>query len=288
MFRLQEIGETNEFGEEADFVTEYRYVSYHTHSLWSDGECSISRMVAAAEAAGAEEYGVSDHYVIHPTVAYVNWSMPLSSLPDYLDEGCEVRERVRIPLRLGLEIDFFPETTRQLEEQLAPHVFRLDYLVGSVHFVNTFPVDADASYWESLTEEEINAIHETYWIRVRQLAEWGGVDFVGHLDLPKKFAFYPSVDLQARIAEALDAIAAADMAVEINTAGWDKPCAEGYPAEAILRACRERDIPVLVNDDAHHPRHFGRHYHRAFELLRSVGYTEVVRFNRRERIRCPL
>ncbi|NCO33905.1 MAG: hypothetical protein AUJ92_20095 [Armatimonadetes bacterium CG2_30_59_28] len=264
------------------------YASLHTHSRWSDGKCSIQGMVAAAEAAGAAEYGVSDHFVLRPDGVEVDWSMPLASVSEYLDDVCEVREGARVPVRLGVEIDFFPETCGLLEKRLGSHIGRLDYIVGSIHYVDDFPVDADASYWTPLTQDQIDGVHEAYWTRLRQLAEWGRVDFLGHIDLPKKFAYYPTIDLSGRITDALDAIAAADLAVEVNTAGWDKPCAEAYPSETILAQCIERNIPVLINDDAHQTSHIGRHYNLAAELLQRVGYSETVRFRGRERTSVPL
>jgi histidinol-phosphatase (PHP family) len=113
-------------------------------------------------------------------------------------------------------------------------------------------------------------------------------DFVGHLDLPKKFGFHARADLSRERDAALDAIAAADLAVELNTAGWDKPCAECYPAAALLREVRTREIPVLVSADAHAPEKAAAHYRRAAEALWQIGFRETVRFRQRERIPVPL
>ena len=78
------------------------------------------------------------------------------------------------------------------------------------------------------------------------------------------------------------------MAIEINTAGWSLPAKEAYPAPGILRAARERDIPLLINADAHSPKHLTRDFDRARDLARECGYTEVVRFDRRKHYPVPL
>jgi histidinol-phosphatase (PHP family) len=78
------------------------------------------------------------------------------------------------------------------------------------------------------------------------------------------------------------------MAVEVNTAGWHTASREAYPEPALLRACRERGIPTLINADAHAPAFLTRDFDRAVELARSAGYTEVARFARRQRRAHPL
>ena len=54
---------------------------------------------------------------------------------------------------------------------------------------------------------------------MRSLAESGLFDIAAHLDLAKKFGFFATTDLTDVLEPALDAIAAADLVVEVNTAG---------------------------------------------------------------------
>ena len=113
-------------------------------------------------------------------------------------------------------------------------------------------------------------------------------DFVGHLDLPKKFGFRPTADLSVEEDRALDAIAAAGMAIEINTNGWNLPATEAYPALNLLRKTHNRSIPLLINSDAHHPDRLVEHFDRARELARQAGYEELVRYEQRRRTAYPL
>jgi histidinol-phosphatase (PHP family) len=244
-------------------------------------------MVAAAAASGLAEFGMSDHYVLIPYEPNNSseWSMPLERVREYADEVlATTHPKTRV--RLGLEVDYFPETWQELPERLAGIPF--DYLIGSAHYANDFPIDCSPDYWTPLSREEIDEIYRVYWTRIRQLAECGLFDFVGHLDLPKKFGYYPVADLSRERNAALDAIAAADLAIELNTAGWDKPCAECYPSAALLREARRREIPVLISADAHAPEKAAAHYRQAAEILWQVGFRETVRFQRRERIPVPL
>jgi histidinol-phosphatase (PHP family) len=217
----------------------------------------------------------------------VEWSLPLDLLGDYVLELRAAAHEVQgLTLRLGIEADFFPETVDALRERLAPYPW--DYVIGSVHYVDGFPIDENTRFWDALTPDEQNEKWRLYWVRIRQLAESGVYDFVAHPDLPKKFGHRPTVDVTPAIDAALDAIAAADMAIEINTAGWSLPAGEAYPSLELLRAARARDLPLLINADAHFPEFLTRNFDRARDLAREAGYTSLVRYERRQRFPIPL
>ncbi len=261
--------------------------TYHTHTAWSDGAAPLPAMCDAAAGAGVAEFGVSDHYVLLPSGHDVDWAMPLGFLDGYVAQVRDYIEmETRFALRLGLEADFFPETIGDLSARLEAHPF--DYVIGSVHILDGFPIDADPSYWVPLSESERNTVWQGYLARMCGMAQSGVFDIAGHLDLPKKFGDQPTVDLSADFAAALDAIAAADMALELNTAGWDKPVAEAYPTLALLREARRRGIPLVITADAHAPAELTRHYPRAVALAREAGYTAQARFAGRKRVEVAL
>jgi histidinol-phosphatase (PHP family) len=266
------------------------FVSYHCHSTWSDGKTAIPDLIAGAAAAGLLEFGLSDHFALTPytdTNAH-EWSMPSNgrALADGLADLRAAAAVAALPVRVGVEADFFPETWAQTKALL--ETLDLDYVIASVHSVERFPIDSAARYWEPLSQAEIDRLHRGYWERLRQLAECRLGDIVGHLDLPKKFGFYPAVDLSREIGAALDAIAAAGLTVELNTAGWDKPCAAPYPAAEILLQVRQRGIPVLLSADAHAPGELTRHYARGAALLRQCGFTTMRAFTRRQPRELPI
>lgn len=262
-------------------------VSYHNHTNWSDGQSTLESILAAARQAGLDEVGISDHYVLAPNGVPIEWSMPR----DFLDEYVARMRRAAaaessLKVRLGIEADFFPETVESLREMLARHPF--DYVIGSVHYSGAFPLDSSASYWNALDQDDINGKWRSYWLLVRQMAESRAFDFAAHLDLPKKYGHRPTVDYTRESRAALDAIAAADMAIEINTAGWALPAREAYPGLELLRAARERGIPLTINADAHRPDYLTRNFDRARDLAREAGYTELVRYEARQRFSIPL
>jgi histidinol-phosphatase (PHP family) len=115
------------------------------------------------------------------------------------------------------------------------------------------------------------------------MAESGLFDILGHPDLVKKFCYRPAGDLARYYEPVVDAIAAAGSAIELNTAGWHKPCEEAYPAEGFLELACSAGIPLVISSDAHSPLEIGRDFSKAVHLAKAAGYRETQRFEKRRR-----
>jgi histidinol-phosphatase (PHP family) len=246
-------------------------------------DANVQRYRAAAERAGVAELGVSEH--IHRfQQALAIWDHPFwrSYAVDDIDAYCEfVRERT--DLRLGLEMDFIPgreDRTANLIDRLD-----LDYVVGSVHFLGELAVDDDDyDVWERAKSPE--DVWRRYFETVAQAASSGLFDILAHPDLVKVWGPSrptPAGDLRRYYEPAIAAIADADIAVEISTAGLRKAVGEIYPAPAFLAACVEAGTPVALSSDAHVPQDIGFAYDKALALLESLGVGELAVFDRRER-----
>jgi histidinol-phosphatase (PHP family) len=261
--------------------------TYHIHSRYSDGLSGIPELIEQALALGVAELGISDHFVLPPHGRLVSWAMRPDRLGEYVTEVTHLQhqlqqDRAPLVLRLGLEVDYFPGHAPAIADALAGVPW--DYLIGSVHEVDGFGVDSRAEDWAALSPAERQRVHRRYWQILREMADSRMFDIAAHLDLTRKFAFYPTEPLDREIAAALDAIAAAGMVVELNTAGWHKPCNDAYPSLAILQQCHQRGIAATLSSDAHEPAHLLRDFDRGAAVLAQAGYTEFVRFAGRDRI----
>ncbi|MHC4910341.1 MAG: histidinol-phosphatase HisJ family protein [Planctomycetota bacterium] len=256
------------------------WATYHNHTSWSDGRPSVAELIAGAHALGAVEVGISDHFCRHRDGRIPRWAMPPNGLGDYIREIRAAADGAPLPVRVGVEIDWFDGHAGMIGEALAPHGF--DYVIGSVHEVDGFEIDATPRTWDALSEDQRNEVHRRYWLASRDLARSGLADIMAHLDLAKKFGHRATIDLQAEIGAALDAIAEAELVVEVNTAGWHKPVREAYPDPSIIRRCVDRGIRMTISADAHQAGHLLRDFDRAEQLLRDAGCTEIARFRGRE------
>ena len=100
----------------------------------------------------------------------------------------------------------------------------------------------------------------------------------------KKFGHRPAGDLSRFYRETLDAAAEAGVVLEVSTAGLRKNVHEIYPSRDFLEAAHHRHIPIVINSDAHAPEEVAYEFDQAYDLVREIGYTEVMQFEKRKAI----
>ncbi|MCP3904721.1 MAG: histidinol-phosphatase HisJ family protein [Planctomycetes bacterium] len=254
--------------------------TYHNHSTWSDGKDSVATLVDWAADHDVDEIGVSDHLVLRPDGTLPKWSLEPARVGDYIADVLAQRRADGPTVRLGLEVDWYPGHADLIRDGLDG--LPLDYVLGSVHEIGPFVLDGSPASWDKLDAAGQDEMHRRYWIHMRSLAESGLFDIAAHIDLNKKFGHRPTIDLSAEIDAALDAIAAAGVIVELNTAGWHKPCGDAYPSIGLLEACCRRGIGVTLSADAHQSGHLLRDFDRGAARLADAGFTRLARFAGRQ------
>jgi histidinol-phosphatase (PHP family) len=270
-------------------------IDYHMHLRGPDearrGRYSADRAeeyVEQARAAGVDEIGFSDH-IYYFCQAESLWEIPwmLERAADDLDDYVTAVEEAKsrgLPVKLGLEVDYFPGIEHELAQLLDPYPW--DYLLGSVHFVDGIPVDQEPGLVHEL---EVGDAWRRYFAWLRDASASGLFDVLSHPDLVKIFGWRPPADETRGLhVEVADAVAEAGVCVEVSSAGLHKPVGELYPDAELLELCRERGVPITLASDAHRPEHVGRDVVRAAALARGVGYETVTVFERRERRQEPL
>jgi histidinol-phosphatase (PHP family) len=268
-------------------------VDYHMHLRDPDGRLDftvegVERFVETAVARGIDEIGFTEHvYYFEQTRAL--WDEPWMlercgyDIEPYVEAVVEAKSQ-GLPVKLGLEVDYAAGKERETGEALAPYAW--DYLLGSVHFVDGFPVDQEPGLVEKLGPHEA---WRRYFVWLRNAARSGLFDSLSHPDLVKHHGPGPDAEsVQWLQEETADAIEAAGVCIEVSAAGLHKPVGELYPDAPLLDACRVRGVPITLASDAHEPQNVGRDLDRAVEYARAAGYDTVTVFDRRERRQEPL
>jgi histidinol-phosphatase (PHP family) len=270
-------------------------IDYHMHLREREngepGSYSADRAeayVEQARRAGIDEIGFSDHVFYFRQFREL-WPVPwleergVDDLDDYVTAVEEAKRR-GLPVKLALEVDYFPGIEAQVAEILEPYSW--DYLLGSVHFVDGFPVDQEAGLTQKLPPGEA---WRRYFVWLRNAARSGLFDILSHPDLVKIFGVRaPDEETHYLQLETADAIEAAGVCVEVSAAGLHKPVGELYPDREFLAACHERGVPITLASDAHQPAHVGRDVDKAAAFAREVGYETVTVFDHRTRLQEPL
>ncbi len=259
---------------------------YHIHTEL----CQHAKGKAAAFRARAAELGLpeicfTDHVPNPDGYDPVN-RMRLDQFLLYRSMVADLAQARQPAILFGVEADYYDGCERFLQEWLPRQEF--DLVLGSVHYIDNWGFDNpdERHVWDSV---DVTNTWATYFSLIgkladSRLADGQLADVVGHLDLPKKFAHRPSDRALKEMAQpALDRVAAAGMAIEINSSGLRRPVHEIYPSALLLSLAKERDIPICFGSDAHRPEEVGWQFDASLALARSVGYTHAVQYRRRQR-----
>ena len=252
-------------------------VDLHNHTtLCNHAEGELSEYIEAAIDKGIDIYGVSDHA---PMAFDPKYRMSFDQMQSYENMVKDVQEKFKekIDVLFGYEVDYLPGymDRRVLDAEV-------DYLIGSAHFIDKWGFD-NPEFIGRYEGADIDTIWQEYFALIKEMAETGFFDIVGHLDLIKVFKYVPKTDISSIAEDALVAIKKADMVLELNVAGYRKPCAEPYPSKALLQRAFELDIPITFASDAHKPEQVGLYRDEIESLAKEVGYTQCAYFKNRQR-----
>ncbi|GAA3349409.1 histidinol-phosphatase HisJ [Amorphoplanes nipponensis] len=180
-----------------------------------------------------------------------------------------------LPVRLGMEVDFFPAHLEKMTAVLRQYPF--DYLIGSVHWIDAWSVDHPAVAYE-FERRGVRRAYEDYFGLVADLAESGLVQVLAHPDVVKKFGHRcpeEPVDLYRKV---VDAARRGGVAMEVSSAGLRYPVGEPYPSPALLRMSHQAGIPITLASDAHYPDQAADQHMELVRYARAAGYRHQLAF----------
>ena len=252
-------------------------VDLHNHTpLCKHAEGSMSEYVEQAISKGVKIFGFSDHA---PMDFDPKYRMRFEDMQQYEEDILHVKKKYKddITILLGYEVDYLQG---HMDERVL-HA-NVDYLIGSVHFIDEWGFD-NPEFIGEYENTDIDEIWQKYFDAIENMAKTELFDIVGHLDLIKVFKFMPTKNIIDITRNALLAIKNADMVLEINAAGYRKPIGEAYPSKELLEEAYKLDIPITFSSDAHAPEQVCMFDAKVKQLAQDVGYTECVYFINREK-----
>lgn len=190
------------------------------------------------------------------------------NMEDYLQLIEQVRNR-QFPVKIlfGLEVCYFKGQEAFVVEQTKD--IGLDFLLGSVHFVDNFAFDHTAELWNGV---DVDTIYHHYYEDSISLAKSGVFDGIGHPDTIKLFghkASFPLTEYYERLAQALSE---SNMYADQNS-GAARRCPHtaslGIDAE-FLRILKKHHVPLVTSSDAHCPEDVGDRIQELEECVRRA------------------
>jgi histidinol-phosphatase (PHP family) len=252
------------------------FSDYHTHPQGHRTQRYTQDLlqpwIDSARQRGLRDITFTDHDRYHTGVDF-----------DQIDKLRDKNPGVKI--RAGIELDNDPVNSAAGRKWIERHWDKLDFVLGSVHFLERDDemfdsVPAGAAQFEG---RNIDMVYADYFRRVREIAATGLVDCLAHVDLIKIHGHRPSAAIESIVGETLDFIRARDLAIELSTAGWRKPVNELYPSDQIIRLALAKGIPFTTASDAHSHAQLGDKFDQLAEKMSILGVHEVCVFEKHKR-----
>jgi histidinol-phosphatase (PHP family) len=252
------------------------FADYHSHPqghrVQAYSQPLLQPWIDQARKVGLRDIAFTDHDRYHAGIDF-----------DELDRLRENNPDLKI--RAGIELDNDPIHSGEGRRWIEDNWDKLDFVLGSVHFLNRTDqmfdtVPAGASQFEGA---DIDSIYSDYFRRVRDMAASGLVDCLAHLDLIKIHGHRPVADIDALVVETLDFIRSRNLAIELSTAGWRKPVNELYPGKRIIQLALERGISFTTASDAHSHVQLAENFDRLEKEMSTLGLREVCVYEKHKR-----
>jgi histidinol-phosphatase (PHP family) len=250
------------------------FSDYHSHPqghrLQPYSEALLQPWITTARERGLTDLALTDHDRYHPGINFEEIDRLREANPD-------------TKIRAGIELDNDPVHSAQGCRWVEENWGRLDFVLGSVHFLRGDWAFDHAGEEAEFARRDVDEVYIDYYERIREIAASGLVDCMSHLDLVKIFGFRPTRDFADVFDATLTTIRKANLAMELSTAGWRKPVNELYPSDEIIRAAMAKGIPFTTSSDAHSHFQLGENFNRLSEKMDAIGIREVCIFENHKR-----
>ena len=263
-------------------------VDLHMHTRYSHGRDDPQAMYAAAQAAGLELMGFSEH---SPRPCGYDYTREYreqlrESLPRYVSEVAALKDKAAreggCQVLFGMEMDWLDGAEAFVREACAACPF--DYLIGSVHFLGNWGYDDVLETWDSFSQGECEQHYRDYFAAWRRMIASGLFNIAAHPDLIKIASvdrFHRWLNTSAAeelVGTALRELRDAGMAMEVSSAGLRKPCREIYPCPMIMHLAAEVGVQISFASDAHTTDDVAYGFPTLASYARSFGFTHSTYF----------
>ncbi|MBN2334187.1 histidinol-phosphatase HisJ family protein, partial [Candidatus Bathyarchaeota archaeon] len=225
-------------------------IDYHVHESHSRDAptATLQALIEAAEEKGLTEVAFTTHLIVTGPDIYLG--VQPGELPEYFESIERAQDDTDVRLRAGLEIDYFPDHERHLEEMIEE--YPLDFSMGSTHYINGVDIGSRTDARRFFDGRPLSAAADEYFTVWGHAAESGLFDVLSHPDYwrkflhtarsePPRFDEYGSVYL-----DALRLLVENDVGFEVNTSAVRTGLSEFYPVRGFLEAAHESGVRTVT------------------------------------------
>lgn len=188
-----------------------------------------------------------------------------------LDDYLRLIEKVRnqawdINIKFGLEICYF----KQFEE-IVYNITKdkgLDFLLGSVHFIDDFAYDHKPEHWDGV---DVDSAYKRYFETSIDLADSGLYSGIAHPDCIKLFGHQPSFSLLEYYNSLATSLAKNNMYAEESSGSYRRcpTTSELGMNRDLIKAMKKYNVKIQTASDAHSPEDVGLYIAELEQILKD-------------------
>jgi histidinol-phosphatase (PHP family) len=252
---------------------------YHTHSTYSDGSFLWS-MVGAAEEAGLDGVGITDHCNVSPGETHQRrkkvMGFNLDTTYERRREGIEaIRDRFDLDVFDAVEMDYEPDDEAAIAEFLDAADF--DYAIGSVHYLDGVNVHF-GSYYADMPREERRDLVDRYFEKLVALVESELFEIAAHPDLFERTPELRGLATDDHYHAVAEAFRSSRTVPELNAGRALDDYGEFHPAPRFVEVLIEHDVAFTVGTDSHDPEAIGSRVEAMTEQFERYGIDPIELF----------
>jgi len=268
----------------------------HSGDFCAHGHDTLRQMIDAAITAGYATFGVTAHSpAASPKFLYdeeVEAGFIVDDLAkkfrDYSATCSDLADEYsgRIEILRGAEVEIVPESSFAENATALRSEYKLDYLVGSVHWVDEMPFDTSQQDFDKAVASRggLEPFLLRYYELVGEMIEQVKPEIIGHLDLPRLFSEgateLESDPVMKAVYTVLESAKSTGCILDLNVGALSKDLATPYPAPWIVQLAREMGVPFCFGDDSHSVAQVGAGIDAGRDYLLEHGIETITKLTR--------
>ena len=248
----------------------------HTHTVFSDGKNTPEEIIETAINREFISIGISDHSFTDFDPGYC---LKTEIYPEYRNRIAECKKKYAdsIEVLCGMEKDFF--------SPIIPEEY--DYVIGSCHYLSyrdqMIPLDLSLKHQTDFIEKycggDKNEMAKRYFELIVDHARSGAFSVQGHFDIINKFGLFDDASEHYRrlATEAVDAVLAEGLFIEVNTGALSRGYSGYYPAPFLLEHLATKGARLVLGSDCHRKETIDFAFSEVKQELKTFGFSFVFR-----------
>lgn len=189
----------------------------------------------------------------------------------------------QIDILVGCETEYMRDIDLKVLELLIAK-YPIDLMVGSVHHVNSIPIDFDQTTWQKALDscKDEESFYGRYFDHQYEVLTLFKPQIIGHFDVvllfaPPQTSLFKYTSVVDKMQRNIDFVVAYNGLFELNSAAFRKGWSSAYPNPEIVKMIQKFGGAFCLSDDSHGPHQIGLNYKRTAQYIREMEITQLGR-----------